>query len=80
MYGKQLVLNLITFKEITNHSDSQESTLCMKQHYKASNLLQNCYLALLVLIFELIEALQYVNINSDEGMTVSIYNSSSSTY
>lgn len=79
MYGKQLELNLITFKEITNHSDSQESTLRMKQHCKAANLLQNCYLALLVLIFELTAALQHINISSVEGMTGSIYDSSRST-
>lgn len=30
MYGKQLELNLITFEEIANHSDGQESLLCMK--------------------------------------------------
>lgn len=49
----------------------------MKQPCKASNTLQNYYLALLLLIFELIAALRNVNMNSHGGMTGSMNGSSS---
>lgn len=63
MYGKQLELNLITFEEITNHSDGQKSTECMKlpMHCKSTvylahgcstflNSVQHCNMWVLALV------------------------------